>query len=810
MSLKTKMILFSLAIGLLPLTLMGVYSVERAAASLSAQSFGQLQSVRDIKKLALEQAVEGWRREALVFAGVKEVFNALGLLRGQAMGAAKGQPLDVADPAFQDALGYVAGAFKPFVEVLGYEDALLLDDYGRVLYSHARGRELGQDLKEGPYKDCGLARLWAKALAGKGAVFSDFEAHPLDQGRPAAFVAAPVFSHTGLREGVAVLRLPQAAIHAVMTLRSGMGESGESYLVGPDLRMRSDSRRDPSGHSVAASFASKDNGRVDTPAVRAALAGQSGAAVGPSFDGESRLAAFAPLAVGGSTWALVSEMAETEAFAALRDLRLAALLLGCGTAVLVGLGSVLFLRRELFGPLTALGGFVTAVTNGDFGRALSGRFTAEIGNLARGVGRMVAELKNKLGFAQGILDSLTVPCLVSDTESRVSFVNRPLLELLERDGDPGQYVGRRVSEFLQRPEGEKTITRRCFEQNRPVTGEEREMTGARGSRLKTRVDAAPLYDLDRTLIGAFAVVLDLTGIREQEARIGSQHALLAEVTGQAEGISREISESAGTLSRQVRQASDGAVTQAERLLQASEAIDALSRTLTEAAQSAQAAAEDTDLSVGKAREGLAVMERSNQAFVRMREMSMGLAEDMRRLGQSAQSIGGIIDVISDIADQTNLLALNAAIEAARAGDAGRGFAVVADEVRKLAEKTQAATTEVAENVRAIQAAARNNVQSSEHAAEAVSEASGLAAQSGRALSEIAALAEDTAARIRDIAQVSGRQSQAHREITRSVEEIKNISQETRDGMTRSAGAVAGLARTASRLMELILSARGAD
>jgi len=450
------------------------------------------------------------------------------------------------------------------------------------------------------------------------------------------------------------------------------------------------------------------------------------------------------------------------------------------------------------------------VTNGDFGRALSGRFTAEIGNLARGVGRMVAELKNKLGFAQGILDSLTVPCLVSDTESRVSFVNRPLLELLERDGDPGQYVGRRVSEFLQRPEGEKTITRRCFEQNRPVTGEEREMTGARGSRLKTRVDAAPLYDLDRTLIGAFAVVLDLTGIREQEARIGSQHALLAEVTGQAEGISREISESAGTLSRQVRQASDGAVTQAERLLQASEAIDALSRTLTEAAQSAQAAAEDTDLSVGKAREGLAVMERSNQAFVRMREMSMGLAEDMRRLGQSAQSIGGIIDVISDIADQTNLLALNAAIEAARAGDAGRGFAVVADEVRKLAEKTQAATTEVAENVRAIQAAARNNVQSSEHAAEAVSEASGLAAQSGRALSEIAALAEDTAARIRDIAQVSGRQSQAHREITRSVEEIKNISQETRDGMTRSAGAVAGLARTASRLMELILSARGAD
>jgi methyl-accepting chemotaxis protein len=808
-SLKTKMILFSLAIGLLPLALMGVYSVERAATSLSAQAFGQLESVRDIKKLALEQAVEGWRREALVFAGVKEVYNALGLLRGQAMGAAKGRRLDMDDQGLQDALAYVAGAFKPFVEILGYEDALLVDDYGRVLYSHARGLALGQDLKDGQYKDCGLARIWAAALKGREAVFSDFESDPLEQGRPAAFVAAPVFSHTGLREGVAVLRIPLAAINRVMTLRSGMGESGESYLVGPDLRMRSDSRRDPAGHSVAASFAARDGGRADTPAVRAALAGTSGAAVGPSFDGESRLAAYAPLDVGGATWALVSEMAASEAFAALRDLRLAALLLGCGTALLVGLGSFWFLRRELFGPLTALGGFVTAVTGGEFGQALRGRFTAEIASLARGVERMVAELKNKLGFAQGILDSLTVPCLVSDPESRVSFVNRPLLDLLERDGGPEQYVGCRVSEFLQRPEGEKTITRRCFEQNRAITGEEREMTGARGRRLKTRVDAAPLYDLDRTLIGAFAVVLDLTGIREQEARIGAQHALLAEVTGQAEDISRDISESTGTLSRQVQQASDGAVIQAERLLRASEAIDALSSALTEAAASAQAAAEDTDLSVGKAREGLAVVAQSDRAFARIRELSAGLAEDMRRLGRSAQAIGGIIDVISDIADQTNLLALNAAIEAARAGDAGRGFAVVADEVRKLAEKTMQATTQVAEDVRAIQAAARNNVQSSEHAAEAVGEATVLAARSGQALSEIAALAEDTAGRIREIAQVSGRQSQAHREITRSVEEIKNISQETRDGMTRSAEAVAGLVRTASRLMEVIGSARGA-
>jgi methyl-accepting chemotaxis protein len=172
---------------------------------------------------------------------------------------------------------------------------------------------------------------------------------------------------------------------------------------------------------------------------------------------------------------------------------------------------------------------------------------------------------------------------------------------------------------------------------------------------------------------------------------------------------------------------------------------------------------------------------------------------MQELGTKAESIGGVMNVISDIADQTNLLALNAAIEAARAGEAGRGFAVVADEVRKLAEKTMSATHEVGENIVAIQQAAEQNIKQVEHAVAAVTQATDLANASGQALTEIVSLAAQNSSVVTSIATAAEEQSATSEEINRSIDEINRITGETADGMVQASAAVQELAQMAQEL-----------
>ncbi|MHC1788699.1 bacteriohemerythrin [Solidesulfovibrio sp.] len=273
----------------------------------------------------------------------------------------------------------------------------------------------------------------------------------------------------------------------------------------------------------------------------------------------------------------------------------------------------------------------------------------------------------------------------------------------------------------------------------------------------------------------------LAAAREQEARTNELLTRLNEGAAQARAISDSVMEQSDSLLGQVGHVGQGAEQQRDRMMDTATAMEEMNATVLEVARNAASAATSAAEAKDKAVTGAAGVRSAVESIESIRRRILELKESMTRLGQQADSIGHIMNVISDIADQTNLLALNAAIEAARAGDAGRGFAVVADEVRKLAEKTMTATKEVGNAVVSIQGQARENIAAVESAAVGIEESTRAAADSGRFMDEIVGIVEATSTQVESIATASEQQSATSEEINRAVEEVNRIARETAEG-----------------------------
>ena len=318
--------------------------------------------------------------------------------------------------------------------------------------------------------------------------------------------------------------------------------------------------------------------------------------------------------------------------------------------------------------------------------------------------------------------------------------------------------------------------------------------------------ATDVTDKTGAPLGRLVVARDVTMIIEREAEAAANLKMIRDVGYEINKAAQELVNSTDSLSNRIQTISDGAHSQQDLSSEAALSMEEMNSSVLEVARNASGVAELAEQARERAVDGASIVEQSVNAISTVSEKSEALKTNMGRLGNHTESIGAIIGVINDIADQTNLLALNAAIEAARAGEAGRGFAVVADEVRKLAEKTMAATKDVAEAIEAIQSVARQNLESMDSASSAVGEATDLAGESGEALASIVNLVEGTTRQVSSIATAAEQQSASSEEIMSSVHEVSNISQQTADGMRESTAAIKGLSDLAQRLEELAAKA----
>jgi methyl-accepting chemotaxis protein len=289
---------------------------------------------------------------------------------------------------------------------------------------------------------------------------------------------------------------------------------------------------------------------------------------------------------------------------------------------------------------------------------------------------------------------------------------------------------------------------------------------------------------------------------QRQADMAKREGML-QAAGNLEGIAVSLSSASEQLSAQIEQSSNGSRIQSQRTGETAAAMDQMNASVLEVARSAGQAASTAKEARENALSGTQAMDSVLKAIAEVRAQSQELEAGMNVLGTSAEKIGAIMDVISDIADQTNLLALNAAIEAARAGDAGRGFAVVADEVRKLAEKTMHATKEVGQTISGIQQGTRHNMAQLSDTVVQFGNVADKAQNAGAALSTIVSLVDTVSDQVNGIATACEEQSAASEQINRAVEEVNTISGETNSAMTQSAQAVVELASQAQHLKGII-------
>jgi methyl-accepting chemotaxis protein len=428
-----------------------------------------------------------------------------------------------------------------------------------------------------------------------------------------------------------------------------------------------------------------------------------------------------------------------------------------------------------------------------------------IGSTAEAIHYMAATIKERMGFAQGVIESIKVPNVICGPDATVVRCNQAMLDVLEIPGAPEDWEGKDVNRLIFGDAPGESVAAQVARDRQARLGVERTFTTRTGKTIHVRIDCTPLFDLDGNFLGSSSIWMDLTDIvRAKEAIEASQKRLLA-VAGQVDSLTQHIATATDELAAQVEQVSRGTDVQRDRTAATATAMEEMNATVLEVAKHAAEAVRGSQEVQEKSHEGNQAVERVIEAMAAVRERASVLAQEINALGSKAADIRSIVDVIADIADQTNLLALNAAIEAARAGDAGRGFAVVADEVRKLAERTMAATGQVTQSIEAITSGVGHNVHSMAQVSQAVDTANQLAAQAGETLMAIARIAELAMSQITSIATAAEEQSATSEEVNRSVAEISTIASEAAQAMTQSAQAVSDLAQQVGALRELVAS-----
>ncbi len=320
---------------------------------------------------------------------------------------------------------------REYLDKFGYYDIFLVDDKtGHIVYSVFKEVDFATSLLSGPFKNSNIAKVFRTAQKSKDSTFvciEDYEPYHPSYNAHAAFIASPVYKNNE-RLGVVIFQLPIDRINDVMTNKErwsevGLGESGETYIVGADYTLRNQSRfliedeenyfkmiedlgTDKAVINKIKSFGSSIGlQEVKTRGTEAALKGKTNTEIFKDYRGVPVLSAYRPLEIEGLDWVIMSEIDEAEAFSGINELRNLLLFVVGGLIVLIIVTSYLVSRR-ITKPLKHLTGGAKQLAKGNLDARIDINSKDEIGILALSFKKMQISIKNLIGELKDINQNL--------------------------------------------------------------------------------------------------------------------------------------------------------------------------------------------------------------------------------------------------------------------------------------------------------------------------------------------------------------------------------------------------------------------
>lgn len=268
--------------------------------------------------------------------------------------------------------------FRPVTKSRAYQDLFIVSAKGNVIYSVYKEKDFATNLVTGPLKDSALGKLFADIKEHSDdehyITVSDFTSYSANNNEPASFMGSPVKNEEDEFVGALIIQMPIKRMNQVMQNPRGLGQTGETYLVGQDKLLRSDLRLKKTPTILKE--------KADIEAVKKALMGQTGLIEAPNNQGVNVLAAYAPLKFMGLSWAVVAEMTQEEVLEPVHKMR-TFILVGASITLLIVIVIGLIVARGLALPIARMTGVMHELANGNLNvKILEDERHDEVGEMA--------------------------------------------------------------------------------------------------------------------------------------------------------------------------------------------------------------------------------------------------------------------------------------------------------------------------------------------------------------------------------------------------------------------------------------------